>query len=143
MNREWYRYNLDKHKYQRIDKDDIELNDIICCRIPDINGVSGFIVQDDEEVVVVTKLDDYGNIAKINGIRKVLSWIRLIEQRFSIHLLPSEILEFSSVENDLNYPDEDLIEINWASIELRNSATDWLSNVNEDYPIIYKHEIQV
>lgn len=141
MNREWYRYNLDKHKYQRIDKEDIELNDIICCRIPAINGVSGFIVQDDEEVVVVTKLDNNGNIVKITGLKKVLSWIRLIKQRFSINLLPSEIFDYSLVKDELNYPDEDLIEVNWASLELRNTARDWISKVEEDYPILYKHEI--
>lgn len=142
MNRKWYRYNLERHKYQRIDREDIELNDILCCKIPDINGVEGYIVQDDEEVVVVTKLDEKTNVFKINGLKKILAWIRLIQQRFSITLTPSEVLEFSSTANELNYPDEDMLEINWAVLELRESVKEWLTAVEKDYSIIHNHEIQ-
>lgn len=142
MNRKWYRYNLERHKYQRIDREDIELNDILCCKIPDINGVEGYIVQDDEEVVVVTKLDEKTNVFKINGLKKILAWIRLIQQRFSITLTPSEVLEFSSIENELNYPNEDMLEINWAVLELRESVKEWLAAVEKDFSIIHNHEIQ-
>ena len=131
MDKIWYVYSQKKGKFVRISQEDLEPNDICCCKKD-----GNFIIQDTSTVFVVTKASKeedpvtHAEVTefKVESLVRILGFIATVYNEVGVLLLPSACEKYQYDNGEFDF---DKVDADYGIIKF-SGGDDWYNHASDN-----------
>ena len=132
MDKIWYVYSPKKGKFIRISQEDLEENDICCCKKD-----GSFVIEDTSTVFVVTKatkeedpmmMHEELTEFKIESLVRLLGFIATVHDEAGVYLLPSACEKYQYDNGEFDF---DKVDADYGILKF-SGGDDWYNHASEN-----------
>ena len=131
MDKIWYVYSPKKGKFIRISQEDLEENDICCCKKD-----GSFVIEDTSTVFVVTKATKeedpmmHAELTefKIESLVRLLGFIAAVHDEAGVYLLPSACEKYQYDNGEFDF---DKVDADYGILKF-SGGDDWYNHASEN-----------
>ena len=131
MDKIWYVYSQKKGKFVRISQEDLEENDICCCKKD-----GSFVIEDTSTVFVVTKVTKeedpmmHAELTefKIESLVRLLGFIATVYNEAGVYLLPSVCAKYQYDNGEFDF---DKVDADYGIIKF-SGGDEWYNHASDN-----------